>query len=484
MKQGVSLHINTDNCLFCGARLNQGHLEYLDSVFKSEYDNLGVSLIEFNKNLNIYCTQIPTSASIVNNYQNNYQQIHKRFSDELIKYNNKINAIKKIINSKYNNRNLEFKTKIDLNISEINKTINDLNDIINKHNLFVTNEVNEKNKIKENLKNCIIAELLSDPSYISAIKKLEEAKIGKINTEKEIKDIDNQIEIEETKISDVKKGADEINKILKRLFIGNSSIELKVEQTHNEKGDLIDITKLYRNDGKLAENLSDGERTAIAFAHFFTKVQDSINNKTSKNEILFIDDPISSLDKNHIYSISVMIKEVIDRFNQTFVTTHNYELYRLLKRKNENNTNYYYVKRAGDVSIIEELPQELKKYDSEYEYFFHQLYEFNQNNTNTDIYLIGHCARRFLDNYLGYKIPNNINPADKLIKYIKAIGEDETKYAILYRIVNDESHVHPEILFDKSYLINAVALLLNTVEVYDALHYETLMKSCNLPLQN
>ena len=290
--------------------------------------------------------------------------------------------------------------------------------------------------------------------------------------------------MEETKISDVKKGANEINKILKRLFIGNSNIELKIEQKHNDNGDLIDITKLYRNDGKPAENLSDGERTAIAFAHYFTKIQDSINNKTSRNEILFIDDPISSLDKNHIYSISVMIKEVIDRFNQTFVTTHNYELYRLLKRKKENSANYYYVKRVGDCSIIEELPQELKQYDSEYEYFFHQLYEFNQNNTNADIYLIGHCARRFLDNYLEYKIPNNLNPADKLIKYIKAIGEDETKYSILYRIVNDESHVHPEILFDKGYLVNAIALLIDTIQMYDKLHYETLMESCKLPFQS
>lgn len=147
--------------------------------------------------------------------------------------------------------------------------------------------------------------------------------------------MDSQIEIEEAKISDVKKGAEEINKILKRLFIGNSNITLKVEKARNNKGELVEITKLYRNDGKPANNLSDGERTAIVFAHFFTKIQDSINNKTSKDEILFIDDPISSLDKNHIYSISVMIKEVIDRFNQTFVTTHNFELYRLLKRKKQ-----------------------------------------------------------------------------------------------------------------------------------------------------
>ena len=183
-----------------------------------------------------------------------------------------------------------------------------------------------------------------------------------------------------------------------------------------------------------------------------------------------------------MHSISVMIKEVIDKFNQTFVTTHSYELYRLLKRKNKVHTNFYYIKREKDTSVITELPNELKNYDSEYEYFFHQLYKFNQDNTDADIYLIGHCARRFLDNYLEYKIPNNQNSLDKLTKYIKNINEDVIRFSILYRIVNDESHVHPEILFDTSYLISAISLLLETIKNYDKLHYDTLVESCGIQL--
>ena len=478
VKYGLSIHQNEDTCLFCGAKLAPEHLKNLDEVFKSEYDNLGQDLQNFDINLNECKIQIPAPATIVDKCRNSYLEVHKTYSDEILKYNNKIRAIKNLIKAKSNNRHLIFQSKLTINTKNLNEIIKDLNQLIDEHNKFIENENDEKKKIKSELKNCIIAELLSDPSYQSTVKGLNDAEIGKTKTEKQIEDLDTQIETEEAKISDVKKGAEEINKILKRLFIGNSNITLKVEKTRNNKGELVDITKLYRNDGKPANNLSDGERTAIAFAHFFTKIQDSINNKTSKDEILFIDDPISSLDKNHIYSISVMIKEVIDRFNQTFVTTHNFELYRLLKRK--NNINYYYVKRDGNSSIIEKLPKELEKYDSEYEYFFHKLYNFNKDNTNADIYVIGHCARRFLDNYLQYKIPNNQNPLDKLIKYVKELKEDTTKYTVLYRIVNDESHVHPEILFDKGYLIGAVALLLDTIEKHDKLHYNTLKESCNI----
>lgn len=478
VKYGLSIHKNEDTCLFCGAKLAPEYLKDLDDVFKSEYDNLGQDLQNFDINLNECEIQIPAPATIVDKCRNSYLEVHKTCSDEILKYNNKIRAIKKLIKAKSDNRHLIFQSKLTINTDKLNEIIKDLNQLIDEHNKFIDNENDEKKKIKSELKNCIIAELLSDPSYQSAVKGLADAEIGKTKTEKQIEDLDSQIEIEEAKISDVKKGAEEINKILKRLFIGNSNITLKVEKARNNKGELVDITKLYRNDGKPANNLSDGERTAIAFAHFFTKIQDSINNKTSKDEILFIDDPISSLDKNHIYSISVMIKEVIDRFNQTFVTTHNFELYRLLKRK--NNINYYYVKRDGNSSIIEKLPKELEKYDSEYEYFFHKLYNFNKDNTNADIYVIGHCARRFLDNYLQYKIPNNQKPLDKLIKYVKELKEDTTKYTVLYRIVNDESHVHPEILFDKGYLIGAVALLLDTIEKHDKLHYNTLKESCNI----
>lgn len=97
VKQGVKLHQNIDICLFCGAKLNQGYLEHLDEIFKSEYDNLGDSLLNFGKSLSIYCIQIPAPASIVDHYQCDYQQIHKKFTDEITIYNNKINAIKKLL---------------------------------------------------------------------------------------------------------------------------------------------------------------------------------------------------------------------------------------------------------------------------------------------------------------------------------------------------------------------------------------------------
>ena len=80
-----------------------------------------------------------------------------------------------------------------------------------------------------------------------------------------------------------------------------------------------------------------------------------------------------------------------------------------------------------------------------------------------------------MDNYLQYKIPNNLNPCDKLTKLIKHYKEDQVKYSALYRIANNESHSHPEIIFDKSYLLGAVDLLITFIENYDELHYETLM---------
>lgn len=479
VKDGLEINKSSEFCVFCNSPLDKDRIDYLDKAFKSEFDELGNLINNYKNQIQEYCKNIPSPASIVDDYQNEYNTLHKMFIDNISIYNQKNKAIKRILNAKYQHRDIGFKSEININIDDINSIIEQLNNIIIKHNDFVNNEVSAKQKIIEDIKASIISELLLDPRYINSQKHIEDSNIGIRSTQKEIDQFNMEITTEETKISDVKKGANEINKILSKLFLNKSNIKLEVVQGHNNSGDPVDITKLYRGDGQPALNLSEGEKTAIAFAHYYTKLQDSINKKIAKDEVLFIDDPISSLDKNHIYAVSILIKELIDKFNQSFVTTHNFELYRLLKYKNGSTiANYYYVKRDGDKSVITDLPNELKNHDTEYDFLFSLLYKFKQDNSSSDLYLIGHCTRRFLDTYLQFKIPNNYNPCDKLKALIKDIKEDDTKYTTLYRIVNDESHIHPEIIFDKSFLEGAVNLLLSTLETYDTLHYNTLLKSC------
>lgn len=412
---------------------------------------------------------------ISDNYKLEYEKYHNLLVQQIKIYNSRCDAILKILDAKFNKRNLILKSNIKSNVNEINTIIQHINYIIEQHNNFVDNETEIKLSIEHEIKNSLISSLLLDPRYIRAKKIIEDSNQGITKTTEKISTITNLIAEEEAKISDVKKGADEINHILSQLFLNKSNINLKVIKGRNDNGDIVDVTKLYRGENELATNLSEGEKTAISFAHFYTKILNAINKNTAKDEILFIDDPISSLDKNHIYFISILIKEVIDKFNQTLITTHNFELYRLLDYKKSSTTlKHYYIRRMNEESIITELPEELQKHDTEYDFLFAILYKFKITGEG-ELFLIGHCLRRFMDNYLQYKIPNNLNPCDKLTKLIKHYKEDQVKYSALYRIANNESHSHPEIIFDKSYLLGAVDLLITFIENYDELHYETLM---------
>ena len=77
-------------------------------------------------------------------------------------------------------------------------------------------------------------------------------------------------------------------------------------------------------DDKKAYHLSEGECSLLAFCYFMAKLED-IDTKGSK-PIIWIDDPISSLDSNHIFFIYSLINEKIVNnhiFGQLFISPPN-----------------------------------------------------------------------------------------------------------------------------------------------------------------
>ena len=64
----------------------------------------------------------------------------------------------------------------------------------------------------------------------------------------------------------------------------------------------------------MKNSLSEGEKTALAFAYFLSKYKFEIKDNTQINEgdyIVVLDDPVSSLDENRLYSTSIVIRDVL-----------------------------------------------------------------------------------------------------------------------------------------------------------------------------
>jgi wobble nucleotide-excising tRNase len=254
---------------------------------------------------------------------------------------------------------------------------------------------------------------------------------------------------------------------------------------------------IIKRDGQFANNLSEGEKTAIAFSYFVVKVQE--RNFKIRDGIVFIDDPISSLDSNFIYHCFSLIKNHFVNAGQLFVSTHNFELFNLLKKwlldKNRNRIkkkkdevcNFYMVENYIDAdkrqARLKVLDNTLLKYNSEYHFLFEELHNFVQNESPEykDLYTIGNIARRFLEIFTNFKIPTTGDLASK----IEALDIDTAKISKIeqgkvYKLIQEFSHgSDPTSAIehkDKIESQEAIKVLLNMVKESDPRHYDLLEK--------
>jgi len=114
-----------------------------------------------------------------------------------------------------------------------------------------------------------------------------------------------------------------INGYLKRLGVYNFTVDINKDNLEEN----IQIQyKAGHIKNKIRHSLSEGEKTALAFAYFISKIKYEIldNSQTEIREnIVVIDDPISSLDENRLYSTACLINEIFSDAKQLFILSHN-----------------------------------------------------------------------------------------------------------------------------------------------------------------
>ncbi|MCK4818315.1 AAA family ATPase, partial [bacterium] len=242
--------------------------------------------------------------------------------------------------------------------------------------------------------------------------------------------------------------------------------------------------KLERS-GHRADNLCEGEKTAIAFSHFMTTLED--RNTNLADTIVFIDDPVSSLDCNHLFHTYAFIESKLVDCKQLFISTHNYEFFNLIKAWQERNGKYpntslYLIEKTKNgtdapfKSNLKELPGPLSKFKSEYVYLFSLLHKFNEK-TITDydyLYILPNLVRRYLEAYVGFRTLGSLK------QNLSILIEDKTKQAKVYKLINAYSHnsSSPRLLHfpDRSECKDVVKIVLKAVQDKDKEHYEALVK--------
>jgi len=492
VREGIDLHKEETTCQFCGNKLTTERIEELNKHFSKEFDAL-INTIkqkvnEINNHLNdIDKYSLPDKARFYTEFQNEYENLSSKFNQLKSNY---IEIGKKLIDELNKKKEKPFEQLI-IEPSINNKIENELKELIKsiqeltvKHNNKTNSLEEEKQKVKEKLKFHYVTQFIQEENYFNKKQEIENLNSEIKNLNNEIIKINNEITTIQNQIKASAIGSQRLNKLLNKFF--NDDI-LKIKNTSNGK------YKLYRNN-QIAKNLSTGERNIISLVYFFAKLEET--NFDLSQAVIFIDDPVSSLDSHHIHSVYAFLSEKIKNINQVFITTHNFDFFNLLKDMHRydlqnRNGNFYLIKAMTNnqkrYSTIVKLPDILHKFKSEYNYLFYILNKFNQSNNKNSfeqLYLLPNILRRFFEMYLFLRYPDGKKFKEKANKFFKNNTSDEKVMAL--KIMDEYSHEenpeHSQRFPDIQELEKSVNFILSEIEQNDKEHFNALVDSCKIEI--
>lgn len=492
VRDGLSLHNNANICFYCGRPLDENIINELNAHFDKTYNDFITKIETLQTNINPISSFngiLPDTTKFYEQFENRYLKDKETLEELRKQYNKVIKQIQQLLNNKLKSVTQPIPFDIDYDFTTINTQIERINNgVIKEHNTFNEDFDKQKEEALEKLRKHYVAEIIIGKDYTSAEKAMNEAIIGIKKTNTEIEEKEKEKKALEAQISESVAGAEKVNTILKRLFMGKTEIEL-AQKAPNETDKYI----LKRN-GVPAHHLSEGEKTAISFAHFIASLDSKDLIDKYGEIILYIDDPISSLDNNHIYAIFAEIDRLRReehpsvssddkrKYKQLFISTHNYHLFRLLTERDEKHIGVYYVKRNRDDSVIENFSKSILQQKSEYTFLFNQIKKYI-DNSNEDDYIIGHFLRRFLEIFATYKNPTKCELRTRIQQIVDLKTEYKTNETLLqavYKTVNEESHTYitNEVINNGS-IKNTAEAVLEFVKVVDPDQYSFLESNYN-----
>lgn len=451
------------NCAFCGSPISEQLWIKLDEHFSKESEELRdeitkkISQLEMAKNgLDTFINF--NEKDFYSILQSDIKKLLDEWNSLKIKYKGNIEQLINQLNLRlkdiFNDKEIAVIDDVSDDILELIKAIN----IRIKSNNEKTKTLNtDQNEARINLRLSEIAKFIEDVDYdkkLLGIEKLN-TETEKLKKEKDTINLTIQQAYEDirklqTKLKDESKGAELVNEYLEKFF-GYNGFKLRAL---DEVGGVK--YKIIRN-GNEAKNLSEGECSLISFCYFIASIKDKLEDAANPNSlILYIDDPISSLDNNHIFFVFSLIEHIITKpkkYKQLFISTHNLDFLKYIKRltlpgKPKNTLRHFLIeieqKQNDKQSSLKMMPQHLKDYTTEFNYLFNEIYKLyiatdlaTYTTANySQFYNIPNNIRKFLEYYLFYKYPNSDSPLSNLDKLFD--GEIPVK---INRVINELSHL-------------------------------------------
>lgn len=499
--EGIAIHAthNSNNCEYCGAPLSQERKSSLEAHFNDAFVQFQEKLVKAQDWLLQQSIDISLCAPA--------SDLYDEFRSDYI---NAVNVLQKIagsINAQLDGWRVQLLAKIgnqfdtslvvlpiaSVDLESFNSAVLEFRTVLEKHNQKTESFEKTTKANKQRLELHYAATDAQDFDYFTKLRtafelqeKIEEA-LAPLESQK------SRIQVLTNSLSDVGVGAGKFNEALGR-FLGRTELSLRF------KPETGGYEIIRNNSGSHDGNLSEGEKTAIAFIYFVVKLGE--NNNKLKETIVVVDDPISSFDSNHLFHAYAFLKHHCEQALQLFVLTHNFNFYRLVRdwfekinknrgSKGKEKSSFFYVIESDcgtpRSSQIRNADQTLVDYQSEYHYLFSQLFKFKERTTlnREESYLTANTSRKLLEAFFAFKYPKHRSDLSQLFDKAQAGCTETTKdvQEKIYRFINKYSH-SAVIEMDNDSVENlqgegqaVIGAIFSWMKEVDAIHYEEM---CNL----
>ena len=483
IRTGLSHHTDSALCEFCGSIISSNRLIALQKHFSKAYEDLTTEVATqvYTLEKSEISLTLTDERDFMPDLKNQFNALEAQKAEWINWANSFIDELKKLAKQKQLAVETQFTCLVDRSrIEEIKEIVAGINLLISTHN----DKLSQLDKEKKSAKDAI--EKHNSACFYQK-NKVEErnSAIGEIENmirraEALLLYIENKKRPKELQIQEQSVAAQKLNKTIQYLMPDNNIAVAEIPGGFFE----------FRRDGLPANNLSEGEKTAITFSYFLATLES--NGALLNQTIVFIDDPISSLDLNHIYSIYALIVKQLESCLQLFISTHSSELYTLLKSDwfvsrdkfaNHKDASSYYTRRVLDNSnqqwhsTIEDTPNLLRKYNSEYQFIFDQLHKFafSKSASLHEAYTSPNLLRKFLEAYLGFQKPC----VTKWSKKLDLLFDNENERTEIQKFSDDASHLqslnraihHPYFTNNAQ---NTVKKVIQALKAKDHQHYTSM----------
>lgn len=474
---GIEVHKSHSSkiCEYCNQPIPEKRAEELAGHFNDAHKTIIKSIEEITAKLRevyyvISHLKLTDRSNLYEPYKDKYEECHKGVDDARQTVLDEITELGSRLNEKKVKTHKSVNLDSDIDINLLVERISLLNEVLDQHNQMTDNFEITINTSKEKLERHFVSTIYDEAQGLDN----ELVNIDKqiTLTNERIEELSLSISNAEAKIRNTKIACEKLNKYLEQ-FLGRAEITFE----DSENGYLI------RRCGKSATNLSEGEKTAIAFVYFII----SLESKDFKLDegIVLVDDPVSSFDSNCLFQAFAFLKNSLAEAHQLFIVTHNFEFLRLLMnwlnhdRRANNNKCYLMINNRSEAdercAFICKLDKLLQEHESEYHYLFKIIKTFESDGSIESAYNIPNIARKVLETFLMFRVPNGKSTYEKL----QSITFDENKKTAIYKFTNDQSHITGK-GFDPSLVPEAqknVKYLLQMIEDVFPDHYRILTES-------